>query len=449
MPIIHETLLKDIVDLISDTQDLLDKQDKMLGNSDKVFKSLTRNANKLILVFPALCTKGITIETASMLTKAIEKYAVILLELVFASIQITDTTDLQDYISRFHSNISIGDKITVDDFVSFTNALESAIDEGYIKVSDKAAYDRFKEGMKDIHNVAKIAFNESSLSDFACHRTINGYDTILEVKYRSKTLDNHRYPGRVRWTLSRDSKPEEVITKEDKVVTRGYDRKDILNKLSDNDIKKANELIPTKVVVDFYSKDAQVKFESGIIGVKCKLYTVDSLELIERISTKYADSNWVRELVRASTGEISFWRDFVFALDRAKIDAINASKRGSSAKMWKVLERRATKHRLQKWKANRADSSPITTLIVSQDEVEYLKKDYDIDLENRKISLKLMEAYNFMGLVIVDEPAETASFIWDTGNDANFDTVSFTNLERESNDKNYKKVINLMTKISR
>ena len=134
---------------------------------------------------------------------------------------------------------------------------------------------------------------------------------------------------------------------------------------------------------------------------------------------------------------------------KARVDAINSSRKGSSAKMWKVLERRATKNKLTKWKANKADSSPITTLIVSQDEVEYLKKDYDINLENRKIAMKLMQEYNFMGIVIADEPAETADFIWDEGNDANYETLSFRNLERESDDRNYKKIINLMTKISR
>ena len=462
MPIIQETLLKDIVDLISDTQDLLDKQDKMIGNGEKVFRSITRNANNLILVFPVLCTKGITIETASMLSKAIEKKCVVLLELLFASIQIVDTVDLQDYISRFHSNISIGDKITVDDFISLTDTLESAIGEGYIKVTDTDAYEQFKKGMREFNNIAKIAFNENSLSDFSCHRNINGYETILEkIIYSSDDPyginsignDNVRYikNSTKRKNLKPIASKKLKTGSKDEVITRGYDkdRRDLVRRLSDSDVKKANELIPTKVMVDFYSKDASVKFESGIIGVKCKIYTVDSLELIERISTKYADSNWVRELVRASTGEISFWRDFVFALDRAKVDAINSSKRGSTAKMWKVLERRATKNRLSKWKANRADSAPITTLIVSQDEAEYLKKDYDIDLENRKIAIKLMESYNLMGLVIVDEPAETASFIWDEGNDAQYDTLSFTSLERESSDKNYKKVINLMTKISR
>lgn len=418
--IIHETILKDITDLIGDAKDLLDDGQKALGNNNKVFKSLTRNANNLILVFPVLCTKGISIETASIITKAIEKNCVNLLELLFASIQVNDTADLNDYISRFHSNISIGDKITVDDFISFTNGISESVDAGDIKVTDRNVYEAFKNGMKDFSNIAKVSLNEHSLSDFTCRKTTSGYETILEARrnYSGKNNDDDK-------------------------------RSEFISKMSEMDIKKANELMPTKVLVNFYSKNDGEKIQNAIIGVKCKLYTVDSMEIIERIATKYADTNWVRELVRASTGEISFWRDFVFALDKAKVDAINSARKGSSAKMWKVLERRATKNRLSKWKANRADSSPITTLVISQDELEYLKKNYDINLENRNIALKLMDEYNFMGLSIVDEPAESASFIWDEGNDAHYETLSFRNLERESNDKDFRKVISLMTKISR
>ena len=482
--IIHETILKDIVDLIGDTKDFVDDGQKILGNkSNKTYRSLTRNANDLILVFPVLCTKGISIETASMLTKAIEKKCVVLLQMLFASVQIMDTDNLSDYISRFHRNISIGDKITVDDFVSFTDALVESAEAGDIRITDREVFDQFKKGMSEINNVFKTTFNENCIADFRCHRTYNGHETILEAiktagpgftmieddyddakghKYKSniekerrkreflknKQDDEIEYKKSLKST-SRNYKSRSLRDDEPIYTRSEQERNRFIDKLSENDIKKANELMPTKVVVDFYSSESGTKFERGIIGVKCKLYTVDSLELIERISTKYADANWVRELVRASTGEISFWRDFVFALDRARVDAINSARKGSTSKMWKVLERRATKNRISKWKANRADSSPITTLIVSQDEVEYLQKDYDINLENRKIAMKLMDSYNFMGIAIVDEPAETASFIWDEGNDAMYEISSFRNLERESDDRNYKKVINLMTKISR
>lgn len=425
--IIHETILRDITDLIGDAKDLMDDGNKLLDNDNysKRFTSLTRNANNLILVFPVLCTKGISIETASMISKAIEKNCVNLLELLFASIQITDTESLPEYISKFHRNISLGDNVTVDDFISFTNAIanDAADETKSIKVTDRAIFEAFQEGIKEINNdIAKITFNENSLSDFMCHRTNSGYETILERNNSTRGVQG----------------------------TTPINNNELIGKFwSDNDLKKANELTPTKVVVNFYSKDAGQKLTNGIIGVKCKLYPVDSMEIIERIASKYADTNWVKEFVRATTGEISFLRDFVFALDKARVDAINSSRKGSSAKMFKVLERRATKNRLSKWKANKADSSPITTLVVSQEEVEYLKKEYSIDLENRSVAAKLMDEYNLMGITVVDEPSETASFIWDEGNDATYETLSFRNLERESDDKNYRKVINLMTKISR
>ena len=59
-----------------------------------------------------------------------------------------------------------------------------------------------------------------------------------------------------------------------------------------------------------------------------------------------------------------------------------------------------------------------------------------------------MEAYNLMGVCIVDEAMEVAKFIFDTGDDI-YEVLSFNNLERESADNGYKKVINLMTKLAR
>lgn len=462
--VIHETILKDIVDLIGDARDFAETDSKkILGNDKHTYKSLTKAANNLILVFPVLCTKGISIETASMISKAIEKYCVNLLHMVLASVQITNTDNLQDYISRFHSNISIGDKITVDDFVSFTDTVFEAVDAGVLRVTDRAVFEQFKEGMSKINDYIKTTLNENCLSDFECHKSYANGKVILEVIKTAgdgfkmtEEIDSKEHKLREKrkadkmvsdWKKGRE---KQRINKSTDIYTRSVEERNrFIDKLVEDDMKKANELMPTPVIVDFYSSEAGTRFERGIIGVKCKLYAVDSMEIIERVATKYADSNWVRELVRASTGEISFWRDFVFALDKARIDAINSNRKSSSAKMWKVLERRATKNRLSKWKSNRADSSPITTLIVSQDEVEYLKKEYDIDLENRKIANKLMESYNFMGLFIADEASESVSFIWDEGNDAMYETLSFRNLERESSDRDYKKVISLMTKISR
>ena len=86
------------------------------------------------------------------------------------------------------------------------------------------------------------------------------------------------------------------------------------------------------------------------------------------------------------------------------------------------------------------DESHIRTL------VEKNKKEYQIDISDVYNTRILMEAYNLLGICIVDESLEIAKFMWDTGEDL-WETVAFSNLERESNDNTYKKVVNLMTKV--
>ena len=88
-------------------------------------------------------------------------------------------------------------------------------------------------------------------------------------------------------------------------------------------------------------------------------------------------------------------------------------------------------------------SAAISTLVITQQEVDMVKDEYDIDMNNPKVAIEFMDAYNLMALVIVDEPLEIAHFIYD--GDAYFEDLSFSALQRE-NDKSYKQVIDLLNK---
>ena len=70
---------------------------------------------------------------------------------------------------------------------------------------------------------------------------------------------------------------------------------------------------------------------------------------------------------------------------------------------------------------------------------------YAIDLNNISIANDMLEAYNLMGLAIVDESAEVVKFLWD-GEMTGFEPMSFLAMEKEDRDGGgmYKKVINLM-----
>jgi len=218
--------------------------------------------------------------------------------------------------------------------------------------------------------------------------------------------------------------------------------------LLDSDVKKANELVPTMMIVQYLatSPDGKTSVDRQFIaGVKTRLVSCNSFEIIDRI--KSIEKNKVNRLnlVRATTKEISFCKDFIAGIEQAKIDAKRNSNLSRNSAIWRSLQDRATKSGLNRLKKNRAnDAGAITTLVISEEEVNFLKKSENIDLNVPATCRSIMEAYNLMGLVIVDEQIEIARFFFDGS--TGYQEYSFNTLERESNDNSYKKVVNLLSK---
>lgn len=217
--------------------------------------------------------------------------------------------------------------------------------------------------------------------------------------------------------------------------------------LLDTDVKKVNELVPSMLVTNYaVDTGSDLLTSSCIIGVKCRLIPLDSFQILDKLASKNKDKSGLVKFIRATSGEIKFMKDFVLGIDKAKIDAINKSKRGSANPMWRVLERRAAVNNLRKALGQKNDASPITTLVVTQEEVDYLKKMSDMELDNVNTANYILNSFNLMGICIVDETMETAKFLFD-GEFNQFDTYAFTSLQKENGDNGmYKKVINLMAK---
>lgn len=417
---IHETVLGDIMSTYDDLKAIASassdekkareglknarSRNPLLGSS-----SIAKATSNMTLVFPVICSRGIAIENSSMVVKALEKNAVTMLQRLFAAYQYTDAQDLQSYLQKFHNNISSG-VASLDDIYKLTIAESVAI-----TAADRAAV---MQDMKNIDFYLPDAVNETALTSYTVHEGAAHMST-KPVSFSDYSKDKAEFYSK---------------------------------QVPDGDFKKANELMPTMMTVTFkvYGKDGSTidKFSDCLVGVKAKLYPISSNDIIEHISDKVAGRNWLTNFFRASTREISFLKDLILGIDKAKADAQSMSKLNPTAdKMWKVLERRATNSKFRRLMLSNNNAAAITTLCVSQEEVEYLRKNHNVDLESLSVVRGLFESLNLMAIVIVDETLEVAKFIYDDA-ELMWETISFTHLERESSDNTYKRVVNLMTKMS-
>ena len=449
---LHETVVRDIVDIITSAKDF--DQIKWINNKNNT-GSIAKRASNLVLVFPVMVSNSLNIQTAMIVSKAIERKCCSLLQILFSSMQITNADNLQDYIKQFHTNLDLKDHMDLDEFFG---VMDSLVDEEAIIV-DKDMYESIKEDMHNINFHLEGELNPHSINDYKVVNNAFGESSImLERTHTYQAMGDNKtisFSGnKVNLSGSTTNNyyaPSGGGGRNDDPLHPGMrDQNDYFaHQLLDNDIKKANELMPTTMIVNFISRDEGVNDVirmSGVIGVKAKLYPVDSMDICNRISSKVKDKNGLFNLIRASTREISFFKDLAFAIDKAKMDAMYMASDSNNAKMFKVLERRAAKNKFSRL-IKKNDASPITSLVISQYEVDYLKQ-LNIDMEKSFNARSILEGYNLMDIVVADESMEIAKFLFDDG-DGVYEAITFDALEKQANDSTYKKVVNLVSKINR
>ena len=228
------------------------------------------------------------------------------------------------------------------------------------------------------------------------------------------------------------------------------DRRDLFTKqLLDSDVKKANELQPTLMVIPFYYEDGtgNERSQEFIAGVKSRLITCTSNEIIDQISRINKQGVNLNNLVRATTKEISFAKEFLGGIEQAKIDAKKDSKLSKTNPIWRTLQARSSRsgiNRLRRISNTKNAAAAITTLVMTIQEADYIAENFGVDITNPVIAREFMENYNLLCLVIVDEQTEVAKFIYD--GEMYFTDYSFNSLERDNSANDTRKLISLLNK---
>ncbi len=508
---IHETELASLVGTIfngiGDVADTVDSLGRRRRTTDisKAY-SLTRATEGLTLVFPTLVDGSLSIDTASMISKAIERKCVSLMQIALSAFSMNANVDnAVDFIRDFHTNINTR-KLDLDGFIDLADEIASRTISESVDYRDIAAVNY--DCKNNINYTFNDDINETSLNDFIFNR-IGGRDIVYEgkndathkrrqdaanyqlekqklnhtkrqdgadYKLNKERLDHQIENDKAKNDLEREkfnhskrqdaaeyklNKDKFEYDKQQGEINNRQREKDydlklrtannqyFQNQILSSDVKKANELVPSMMVVNFMCKGAngELVSQQSVIGIKSKMYAIESEAIVNKIITKHVDSNMLMKLVKVGTREISFFKDFLLAIDDAKIEAMSKSKKGSSAKLFKVIERRALGGKVRKVLGRANDCKPIFSLAISKQSVDYLMDYNNIDVERPEVVIPLMEKLNLMYFIIVDESTETAKFLVD--GDTEYETLAFSSLEKETTDGGYRKVVNLISKVAR
>lgn len=388
---IHETVISDLGKLFEkfDGIDIIKKTFGSNKGNINSASSIAKAASNLVLTFPVLVDESVSLNTAQILTRAIEGKALVMLQLLFSAISVQSLKDDEtafDVIGKIHKNLNSDD---IEDYIQRMETM--ATNESY------EALDHLMKTIREENIVIdSYIFNES-------------YPTPIDEAADAKQMNDD----------NKKVKPAFVAD------------------IKDSDIKKVNNMMPSVLVIKLHTKESGVTTNVAV-GVKAKIQYVPQDEVIYRISSKNKDKNMLFNFIRSTTREISFLKDFLFALDKAKLDAIKIQK--SSNSVWKILERRAVRNRVRMFN-NDGGYGGIVSLVISADTLATLNKEYDFKASISEVE-NLISQYNLLSFFVADDVNERATYLFDDAS-RQFTTVSYTALEK-TDSKDYKKIINLL-----
>lgn len=388
---IHETVISDLGKLFEkfDGIDIIKKTFGSNKGNINSASSIAKAASNLVLTFPVLVDESVSLNTAQILTRAIEGKALVMLQLLFSAISVQSLKDDEtafDVIGKIHKNLNSDD---IEDYIQRMETM--ATNESY------EALDHLMKTIRE-ENIAidTYTFNES-------------YPAPIDEDANTKSMNDVKNR-----------------------TTGGF-----IADIKDTDIKKVNNMMPSVLVVKLHNKNSQITTNVAV-GVKAKIQYIPQDEVIYRISSKNKDKNMLFNFIRSTTREISFLKDFLFALDKAKLDAIKIQK--SSNSVWKILERRAVRNRVRMFN-NDGGYGGIVSLVISADTLATLNKEYDFKASISEVE-NLISQYNLLSFFVADDVNERATYLFDDAS-RQFTTVSYTALEK-TDSKDYKKIINLL-----
>jgi len=383
------------------------------SSQDEIFKALTTNyrnmsqsiknrAKNLIAQFPMLYSDNITSNTLIMLNRSFEYQYASLLNLIFNDENIESFKSGAEFLRQYHQNMSgtpylarsgAGDMVAKGDF-----------------------HFRTHEGL--IPRLKGLKMNYEDITVQNIYDTCKELTESLDERFNSIILDNATLP---QVCIEINNEEQEFFSVEEaatsgKPTNNKSNNKSVNNEkygvsnIANTDIKKVNDMLPTiiNVEVNYVGKDEKTNVKRKLsFGVKCTAHIILSKDIEYYLPNLVKNNSWLLRLVKFTTGETSFFKDFLFNIDEIK----NLAKDNNNTSFWwrKLHTIASTSKMSGFFKSSRKNYKPIpiTTMVISKENCDNIKNSTGLDLLHQpKFAMKIFKYYYLLSLVIVDESTE-------------------------------------------
>lgn len=487
--------LSDVVDIIKSSIDTEELKQNMMS---KRYSSIAARASEGTLQFPILISDGMDIDTAQMIVKALERHYATFVQTVLSMNSVSKEGDIAKYLKQFHQNYNDpADKFNTANIIrvfeegyevntignngsfllseTYNNTNTGAINVAnkeqnidlledlrydilnrkYTPSSDNNIYNFKNKNLSQKYNTVTEKYmepTESEMTSAARKRNItptfdgDGKPTGDYAKFRKNYIKNDKYDYNTKHTKSSlDIRSKELRNKKDELEINTVSLPS--NMLTDNDVKKANELVATTMHTRLHivnSNNEPIGVHDFMIGIKGTMHPIRSEEMVTNLVGACKNNNRVFNFLRWTTGEISFFKDFWLNIDEMKFDIQNES--SGASRWWIALKNRRTLSKIQSTAFIKDRILPNATIVITGEEAEFIRVHYGYDVTKPYFMKKIMETYYLLGFVIVDSSAQIAHFYFDGSTD--FESVSFSGLEKENtrDERKFKEMLKVINR---
>ena len=372
-------------------------------------KSLTIRFNNAVISNPKAFMQqyGEYIKIINKRLKMIEKRRKILRDRkgLSESAEVNPLTDLtqMDFDAIDYCIRSIDECITAKDEDIFI-LTEAKDDDNYtrIKVSEKDSLESDREKLADARDL------------------INTYQSDAD-SYKEKI---QKQDAELKIIKDAKAKSARIMPKES---IRPFER----SVFTDMDVKKANDALPmfAKATISFVVDDTgEVLNRDLLIGIKAYMHLAPAAELVTDIYNCIINKRKFLRFVKFITGEERSLSDLLFGINELKTDAL--SNKSESGRWRSAFRSRKRWSKISIPKLMK-EYTPNGTLVITMNEVNYLKDQYGIDIMRSDHVKMLMDADFLLGFVIIDQANEMVYVTYD-GHGYGFQQYTYNMLEREA-----------------